>query len=84
MATTKSNTKDETMFDFNAVARISQELNRYAESQQGWIKSGMLGDKSWKAEKRMRKAAAAAKALRAFLHSSEAGEESLQEVLAEA
>lgn len=68
------------MFDFEAVAKMAESLAQYAETQQGWVSSGMLGDKAWKAEKRMRRAAEAAKALRAFLHSSETGYAELTKV----
>ncbi len=68
------------MFDFEAVAKMAESLVEYAQCQQNWVASGKLGDKAWKAEKRMQKAAEAAKALRAFLHSSEVGHQALTEV----
>lgn len=68
------------MFDFEAVAKMAESLTDYARIQQGWIASGYLGDTAWKAEKRMRRAAEAAKALRAFLHSSETGYAELTKV----
>lgn len=66
------------MFDFDAVARMDKELGSYAKNQQKWIASGQLGDDQWKAEKRLKKAAKARRALRAFLHSSEIGESALK------
>lgn len=68
------------MFDFDAAAKMAESLTDYARIQQGWIASGHLGDTAWKAEKRMRRAAEAAKALRAFLHSSELGHQALVKI----
>lgn len=68
------------MFDFSEIAKMIPALTEYADTQLKWVKSGKLGDKAWKAEKRATKAAAAAKAIRAFLHTSELGLQELRNI----